>query len=128
MPTWEWTLVTCIAIAYLAVEARAVRWALRRITTSEAARRNGTLQAAVADEYLKDAKRLEVDVRYYGFGVPLGVLLAVFSVVQGTGIGWMIFGIATALLSFGGVGARAVYGNLRFRSIGSFYGDLIRLR
>jgi hypothetical protein len=77
---------------------------------------------------LKDAKRLEVDVRFYGLGVPGGLLVAVFSVMAGTGAGWTIFGIATALCSFGGVGARAVYGNLRFRSVAWFYGDLLRMR
>jgi hypothetical protein len=128
MTAWEWTLVVFVAVAYLTAEARAVRWALQRIAASDAARTSGTLQAAVADEYLKDAKRLEVDVRFYGFGVPGGLLVAVFSVIDRTGAGWTIFGIATALFAFGGVGARAVYGNLRFRSVARFYGDLLRLR
>jgi hypothetical protein len=128
MTAWGLTLVGFVAVVYLAAEARAVRWALQRIATSEAARKNGTLQAAIADEYLKDAKRLEVDVRFYGLGVPGGLLVAVFSVIDRTGAGWTIFGIATSLFTFGGVGARAVYGNLRFRSVAWFYGDLLRLR
>jgi hypothetical protein len=127
MPAWEWTLVAVGALAYLIAEGRAVRWALKRIATSDAAKRNGTLQAAVADEYLKDARSLEVDVRFYGFGVPAGLVLTAFAVADGS-IGVAIIGLVAALISFGGVGARAVYGDLRFRSVASFFEDLFNRR
>ncbi len=127
MPTWEWGLVIAASLAYLVVEAKVVRWALRRIATSDGARRSGTLQAALADEYVKDPERLSVDVRYFGFGVPTGLLLAAFTAANGH-YGWTAVGVVFALFSFSGVGARATYGNLRFASIASFYADLLRRR
>jgi hypothetical protein len=125
MPAWEWVVVIAGVVAYLIAEARARRWLIRRIVTSEGARRSGTWQAAVSDQYLRDEARFNADLDYFGWAVVLGVGLFVFALLSDGSFAWACFGLASAVFAFGAVGSRAVYGDIRLRSIRRFYGRLL---
>jgi hypothetical protein len=120
----EWFAVIAGVIAYLVAEARGRRWLIRQIVTSDNARKNGTWQSAVSDQYLRDAARLNADLDYFGWGIILGIGLFAFALFADSNIGWACFGLLVSVFSFGAVGARAIYGDIRLRSIRRFYGRL----
>jgi hypothetical protein len=124
MPAWEWVVVIAVVIGYLIAEARARRWLIRRIVTSDSARRIGTWQSAVSDQYLRDQTRLNADLDYFGWGVVLGIGLFAFALFRDGNIGWACFGLAFSAFAFGAVGSRAIYGD-RLRSIRRFYGRVL---
>jgi hypothetical protein len=125
MPAWEWVAVIAVVIVYLVAEARARRWVIRRIVTSDGTRRSGTWQSAVADQYLRDATRLNADLDYFSWGIVMGTVPIWIAVSGYFSIGWLCLGLALSVFSFGAVGARAIYGDIRLKSIRSFYGRLI---
>jgi hypothetical protein len=88
----------------------------------------GTLQAAVAEEYLRDPERLVSDTMYFAWGVGVGTVPIWIAMLGHVSIGWIAFGLLLSVFSFGAGGARAVYGKARLRSVGAFYADIIRLR
>lgn len=128
MSALAWVAVFAVAVAWFVTEHRSLRVLFVHITRSEAARRVGSLESEIADEFLRDPKRMVSEVAYFTTGSALGVFLSAWIAIEGPfHVAWFLFGVAMAIFGFGAAGARAVYGKARLRWIGWFFGDLVRL-
>jgi hypothetical protein len=68
------------------------------------------------------------DTRYFAWGVVVGTPPIWVAVLGAVSIGWIVFGVLLSAFRLVFLGARAVYGKARIRSVGAFYRDLAHRR